>query len=228
MAEDDYDLMPHKEIVKLRNEVNVLRQQVGEPKAKKPAKVVPTKELTDSIDKLSASMNDLLNLFQVAGEDIKKEEHHQPEKHLSSMNSHLDNLNKKMETLIKHNEEIAKGILVVAEMIQEHLPAISNNTNKTMQHMEKQIRPMVRPAPRPVPQAPMQAPVQRPMPQPMQRSMPGPMQRARPVQPIQAPPVQQMPMMPPPPPPELGQIMSTEDLPPSPPSMDLKRKNVNF
>ena len=164
MAEDDYDLMPHKEILKLKKEVQELRKALTEKKVEKPAAkgtkakkgadVVKRDDISPSIEKLSYSINNLLELFTIAGEEIKAEEHHKPHEHLSNMNMHLDKLNKNMETLIRHNEEIAKGILVVAEMMKEHLPAINDNTRTTKRAVMQQPRPRDMQRSSPPPMAP--------------------------------------------------------------------------
>ncbi|OGM02949.1 hypothetical protein A3K72_01765 [Candidatus Woesearchaeota archaeon RBG_13_36_6] len=169
MAEDDYDLMPHKEIEKLRSEIQELRKELAQRQApksitketpKKEADVVTKQDISPSIEKLSKSIDSLLELFKLAGEDIKAEEHHQPDNHLNNMNIHLDNLNNKMNILIRHNEEMAKGILVVAEMMKEHLPAINDNTKTTMRQVMQPQMPMPiqrpsRPAQVPKPPRPM-------------------------------------------------------------------------
>jgi len=154
MAEDDYDLLPHKEIVKLNNEITELRKVLAEKRMEKTvtkqtnvkgeAKFVTKEDISPSIEKLSESINNLLELFKIAGEEIKAEEHHKPHEHLNSINNHLDNLNKRIDILIGHNEEIAKGILVVAEMMKEHLPAINDNTRATYRRtiVQEQIPPI--------------------------------------------------------------------------------------
>lgn len=223
MAEDDYDLLPHKEIVKLRNEVKELRKALGEKAPEKPIKESKAEEvkpepkkpvtkddMTPSIEKLTESINSLLELFRLAGEEMKADEH-KPQKHFDEMNIHLDNLNDKMNTLIQHNEEIAKGILVVADMMKEHLPAINDNTKTTRQHVEKRI------APRPMP---MQRPVRRPAPPPMPR--PAPVQGPRPMQKPPAQPLGEVPPFEIPPPP--SSAFSEADFPESPMPLGQKPK----
>ena len=143
MAEDDYDLLPHKEIVKLRNEIKQLKKQVAGKGGLRDAKV----DATPSIEKLSSSINELLELFKTAGEELKSEDHHVPHENLNSMDDHLEKLNRKMDTLIMHNEEVAKGILVVAEMIKDHLPIINENTRTTRAKVESAPRQPMPPQP---------------------------------------------------------------------------------
>lgn len=149
MAEDDYDLLPHKEIVKLRNEIEQLKKQVAGKGGLRETKSIET----PSIEKLSKSIDELLELFKTASEDMKSEDHHLPHENLNSMDDHLEKLNRKMNTLIMHNEEIAKGILVVAEMMKDHLPTINENTRTTRAKMESVPRQPMPPQP-PLPSKP--------------------------------------------------------------------------
>ncbi|MBW2970646.1 hypothetical protein KY320_00635 [Candidatus Woesearchaeota archaeon] len=120
MAEDDYDLMPHAEMLRLKGEVKELRQALAAKKGGKVTKQPPGKEgLQVSMDNLATAINSLMALFKQAGDDIQAEHHHTTHEHLGDMNAHLEALNAKMEKLLKHNEEIAKGILVVAELVKE-------------------------------------------------------------------------------------------------------------
>lgn len=148
MAEDDYDLMPHAEIARLKNEVTELRNALaGKKGVKISPKTMEFDELQGSIDRLSTAITSLLLLFKKASEDIGSEHHHTTHEHLGDMNTHLENLNSKMEQLLKHNEEIAKGILVVAELIKEQRDedkadkAIVYRTRPTPQYTPPQPSP---------------------------------------------------------------------------------------
>ena len=120
MAEDDYDLLPHQEIKRLRDQIKNLKSQLGQ-------KDVKPSSLQGSVDTLNESMKLLITIFQEASKNIEGEPHKATHEHLDGMNTHLDNLNSKMEQLLKHNEEIAKGILVVANLNKESIEKIINN-----------------------------------------------------------------------------------------------------
>ncbi|MFH1398803.1 MAG: hypothetical protein ABIG95_01710 [Candidatus Woesearchaeota archaeon] len=138
---DDYDLLPHKEIMRLRKEVQELRTALADKSTRTSPK---NDDLVSSVKQLTVSIDNLMKLFEQAGSDMRAEDHVATHEHMGSMNNHLGGLNEKMDQLLKHNEEIAKGILVVAEMMKEHLPEINSNT--------KPIRRVMRPMPRPVQQ----------------------------------------------------------------------------
>ena len=134
MAEDDYDLLPHQEIKRLRDQIKNLKSQLGQ-------KDVKPSSLQGSVDTLNESMKLLITIFQEASKNIEGEPH-------KATHEHLDNLNSKMEQLLKHNEEIAKGILVVANLIKESNVGPSMPTSMPP--------PSQRPVPR-VPRAPQQS-----------------------------------------------------------------------
>ena len=66
MAKDDsYEIMPYKEIVELKKQIAELQQKTGD---------TSSKELLQSMASLTKSMNNMLNLFSSAAEEMKLEE----------------------------------------------------------------------------------------------------------------------------------------------------------
>ena len=65
MAKDEpYDLMPHREIVELKKQIQELRSKRDE---------TSSDELLDSINALTKSMDAMLKLFSEAAEELKVE-----------------------------------------------------------------------------------------------------------------------------------------------------------
>lgn len=105
--EEDYDLLPHEEVTRLRREVDEIKQHpFGSSKE--------GKELLDSINRLSESMDHLTGLFQEAAEQMKLEE-----REAELIGKRLDPLFGRMDDLIEQNKRIAKGIIAVADMVKE-------------------------------------------------------------------------------------------------------------
>ena len=103
---DDYDLLPHREIVRLRKEVKELRVALAE---RSQVRTAPKNDvLVDSMNHLTLSVDNLMKLFEKAGQDIRAEDHVTTHEHFGTMNNHLGGMNEKMDQLLKHNEEIAK------------------------------------------------------------------------------------------------------------------------
>ncbi len=72
------------------------------------------KELRSEIRRLTSAVNELLQVFSKAHEDIKAEP--------------ADQLAPKMDKLIEQNEEIGRALLLLLELHREHLPQISKHT----------------------------------------------------------------------------------------------------
>ena len=76
-------------------------------------KLAGARDLRHSIDDLSKSISDLLELFRSTSEEIKGERD-------------VD-LGKKLDVLIEHQEDMAKALLLMLELMREHLPTISRH-----------------------------------------------------------------------------------------------------
>lgn len=72
------------------------------------------RELRSEIRRLTSTINDLLQVFSKAHEDIKAEPAGQ--------------LAQKMDKLVEQNEEIGRALLLLLELHREHLPQISRHT----------------------------------------------------------------------------------------------------
>ncbi len=72
------------------------------------------RELRSEVRRLTSAINDLLQVFSKAHEDIKAEP--------------ADQLAQKMDKLVEQNDEIARALLLLLELHREHLPQISRHT----------------------------------------------------------------------------------------------------
>ncbi|MFO8016774.1 MAG: hypothetical protein R6U32_06735 [Candidatus Woesearchaeota archaeon] len=120
MAEkEDYDIVPHEEVLRLRKEVEDIKQHpFGSTKE--------GKELLEAIKKLSESMDNLTGLFQEAAEQMKLEE-----RESEMISKKIDPLFNQMNELIDENKKIAKGIIAVADMIKKERPAGSKESGES-------------------------------------------------------------------------------------------------
>jgi len=106
MADDDYDLLPHKQINELRGLVQDLKNKVD--------KASP-KELIDSMDSLTKSIDSLMALFKQAADEMKYEE---KEGILSGGSEHKA-INDKLDKIIEQNKIIADGMIAVSNMVRD-------------------------------------------------------------------------------------------------------------
>lgn len=72
------------------------------------------RELRSEVRRLTSAINDLLQVFSKAHEDIKAEP--------------ADQLAQKMDKIIEQNEEIGRALLLLLELHREHLPQISRHS----------------------------------------------------------------------------------------------------
>jgi len=117
---DEYKLVPKKEISDLKKEVNDLKKALIQKKSLKPKESVSSKDLKKSMDNLSESINELVNLFTVA-----KEVEQQGTLDESKIQS------PELKSLVEQNKAIAKGILAITEILSEYLPKLANIARKS-------------------------------------------------------------------------------------------------
>ncbi len=105
MADEPYEILPYREVSSLKKDISDLKQKMGDGSSK---------QLADSIANLSKTMENMLNLFQSAAEEMRLEE-----KGVSSDSSAiLAEIDNKLDELIDQNKTIAEGIVAVADMIK--------------------------------------------------------------------------------------------------------------
>lgn len=100
--EDDYELLPHKEIEELKQELAKL----------KDFEITPSKKLQISILELNQKLDKLITIFDDAAHEMRAEE--------SSLSfaEKMQPLVEKMNKILDQNSEIASGILAVADMLR--------------------------------------------------------------------------------------------------------------
>ena len=158
-TEDEYELLPHKEIEDLKDELAKLKE----------FEIAPSKKLQVSLLELNTKLDKLITIFEDATHEMRVEEGG------LSFTEKMKPLLEKMNKILEQNSEIASGILALADMVKElkegkeEAPrVVSEQMTFTMPEMPP-MRPMSAPAPR---TAPMAAPRAPPMPPPMP-PMPG-------------------------------------------------------
>ena len=129
-------------------------------------------DLQASIDGLNQSINSLIGLFKEAAESLKIEE-----KEASLVASKIDPLFEKLDMIIEQNKKIARGIVAVADMIDERLPKLKGPEKPMPMPERPMFPPLSSPppfsAPPPSPMGPPLHPMSMPAP-PGMRPMPLP------------------------------------------------------
>ena len=97
MKDEEYELLPHHEIVRLREEVDRLK---ANPVSSEAANMV------SSMNKLNESIQRLIKIFEVAEKELSQEYKH-------------SKTEDKLGRIVYQNKEIAKGIIAVADLIKK-------------------------------------------------------------------------------------------------------------
>lgn len=124
---DTYELLPHKDILELKEELRQLKAKPTE------------KNLQISMVELSTKLDRLIEIFEEAQEQIKTEGEG------ISWEEKLKPVTEKMDKVLEQNSEIASGILGLSDMINEVKEALEKN-NSTSEHSGF-IEPMEGPPP---------------------------------------------------------------------------------
>lgn len=104
---NDYEMIPEKDFDSLKYDFEKIK--------KNPISASPEgKELKASIDSLNESITNLLSLFKNASDSIKSESHD-----TDALSKKMMPLFDKVERLSEQNEKIAKGIVALADMVDE-------------------------------------------------------------------------------------------------------------
>ena len=101
MANDEYEIVPHKEIADLKREIARLKGEGPTPGARD--------SLFYAVTKLNDSINDLLKLFKAASESMAAE---------GEVPADLSDVNEKLDAVIEQNKKIAEGIVALADLIK--------------------------------------------------------------------------------------------------------------
>ena len=104
------------------DKLTALRAEIEALKEKRPTqrKMTATPDnVMESMDKLTSTLNDFMQTFEQATEDMRLEE-----KEEELFIKELKPLHEKMDQIVEQNEKIAKGIIAVANMLNSDIPFI--------------------------------------------------------------------------------------------------------
>jgi len=116
MTDENYDLLPHKLLADLKEDVDSLRRKMNEPDQK-------INELILEIESMKDSINDLNTIFQKALEQTKDADPHQTIKVLAE----------RMETVLTQNETIAKGMVAISDKVEGWMETQNHPMEKPQQ-----------------------------------------------------------------------------------------------
>src|SRR3989344_945773 len=97
-SEDEYELLPHREIEELKSELAKLKE----------FDIAPTKKLQVSLLELSTKLDKLITIFEDAGHEMRTKESS------LSFSEKMQPILERMNKILDQNAEIASGILTIA------------------------------------------------------------------------------------------------------------------
>ena len=112
--DSEYEILPHEELERLRNEVEQIKKN---PLGKK----YEGSDLIDAVHNLTQTISTLNTIFKSTNEEM-----------LEDFQNHT--LHNNFKTISTQNEEIAKGILSVAQLVQKQTELLE----KLMEKMDKE------------------------------------------------------------------------------------------
>ena len=140
---DDYEVIPHKVLKDLKGEIEQLKDKLSEPET-------PTDQIVSSMDDLKKSITSLQQLFATAIEYMKSDEEG------FAIGKSLQKLSDRLDAIEAQNKQIAKGIVTVADMLEEEM-----DNRKMSKPLQKPAAPIPSPFSEP---APLRAPPASPPP----------------------------------------------------------------
>jgi hypothetical protein len=100
MAEEEYEVIPHKLLQSLKYDVEALQKKLSEPDAK-------MNELILEIESMKDVTHELQQIFTKALEEMKGED-----------SGGLQHINEKMATVVTQNETIARGMVAISDKLE--------------------------------------------------------------------------------------------------------------
>jgi len=101
--EEEYELLPHREIEDLKEELSKLKE----------FEIAPSKKLQVSLLEVNQKLDKLITIFEDASHEMRVEEGG------LSFADKMRPLLEKMNKILEQNSEIASGILALADMVKE-------------------------------------------------------------------------------------------------------------
>lgn len=125
--EDEYELLPHREIEDLKEELAKLKE----------FEIAPSKRLQVGLLELNTKLDKLTTIFEDATHEMRIEEGG------LSFTEKMKPLLEKMNKILEQNSEIASGILALADMVKELKEGQTSRTEEPEEvPMPAQMRPM--------------------------------------------------------------------------------------
>ncbi len=109
---DEYEILPHQLLADLKGEVEALKKKLTQPDSK-------INELILEIESMKDSIHELNTIFQQALQDTKTED----------VTRNITLINSKLSDVIAQNETIAKGMIAIADKVDDFVSKSSSGSS---------------------------------------------------------------------------------------------------
>ena len=103
--DDEYEVLPHKLLAELKNEIELLKKKLMQPDAK-------AQELILEIESMKDALTELKLVFHQALDETKKEE---------DVSTALGTIKEKMDSMLMQNETIARGMVAISDKLEDFM-----------------------------------------------------------------------------------------------------------
>lgn len=100
---EEFELLPHKEIIELREEL----------KRMKESEINPTKKFSVGVSELNSKIDKLISIFEEAGQQMTQIEGG------ATFEEKMAPVNEKLNKILEQNGEIASALVALADMMNE-------------------------------------------------------------------------------------------------------------
>ena len=115
MSDEDFELMPQKTVNQLKRELESLKAKKGDDGE------ISQKKLLSAMENLTRLLEDMMRLFKVAIDEMQIEQ-----KEETAISHQMSPLGDRLDKIIEQNEKIAKGMVAVADMVNDVLPKLED------------------------------------------------------------------------------------------------------
>ena len=159
MDDEEWEVIPHKILADLRDEVHLLKEKISQPSTRK--------DMSDAMVDLKQSIDQMQSIFKVALETTEKDSNAE--------------IMAKLATIEKQNEQIAQALVSIADLVENKREMPDLKMPTAMPLMPTPIAPPMRMlppmpsmrAPPPLPRSPSMSQLPPPPPAPPKRGLLG-------------------------------------------------------
>lgn len=112
MVDDEYEIISHRDVRKLKEELKALKSGKG---------ALATSELQESINTLTDKLDSMIEVFESAAEELREED-----KESEIIASKINPLMDRLQAIEEQNKKIAQGLVAINSVLDEKIDQIND------------------------------------------------------------------------------------------------------